>query len=174
MAESDGKPASSPLSTEEADRLSEKFKPSWEAEPEPPTVPKVEPPKNFGKQTLLGIAAPIPSPPPEKPPSSAPDDLDWELPTNPAPSPIEEAQAIEPPPKSNPSGIGQTYKPKDTDAPAIVLTDEVKRAEEHARRQLEAEHRSRSAPTVLKFKAVDVLQKAAPGDGEPPAYEPPK
>ena len=44
MAESDGKPASSPLSTEEADRLSEKFKPSWEAEPEPPTVPKVEPP----------------------------------------------------------------------------------------------------------------------------------
>ena len=53
MAESDGKPASSPLSTEEADRLSEKFKPSWEAEPDPPTIPKVDPP------TLPNPAPPI-------------------------------------------------------------------------------------------------------------------
>ena len=232
MAESDGKPASSPLSSEEADRLSENFRPSWETEPEPKTVPKteLEPPtlpkadapkpepakvepmriepvhaeppkaeppkaeppkaeppkaeplkvdtKPLMKQTLVGLAVPIPpAPPTAAAPNNAPDDLDWELPTNPAPSPIEElradevkpaegAAAVEPPPKSSPSGVGQTYKPKDADAPAIILTDEVKRAEETARAQLVAEHRARSAPTVLKFKAVDVQPKVAPDDDD--------
>ena len=183
MAESDGKPASSPLSTEEADRLSEKFKPSWEAEPEPPTVPKaepptvpkVEPPKNFGKQTLLGIAAPIPEPPKAaEPPSKAPDDLDWELPTSPAPTEPVEAAPIEPPPKSNPSGVGQTYVPKDVDAPAIVLKEEVKRAEERALAQLDAEHKARSAPTVLKFKAIESPQKAAVEELDPEVFRTPK
>jgi hypothetical protein len=234
MAESDGKPASSPLSTEEADRLSEQIKPSWEAEPAPPTLPRVEPPalptadpptmprvepapvakvepapvaklepapvaklepapakvepapvaklgpvpvtkiepvpiakveqaKPLLKQTLLGIAAPIPSPPPQaESPNKAPDDLDWELPTNPVPSAIEDAaSAIEPAPKSNPSGLGEKYVPKDTNAPPIVLKEEVKRAEEHARAELAAEHRARSAPTVLKFKAIEVPKKEA-------------
>jgi len=253
MAESDGKPASSPLSTEEADRLSEKFKPSWEAEPDPPTLPKVDPPtlprvdaqpipaiepqptkvepqpmakvepqpmakvepqpmakvepqpmakvepqpmakveaqpvakveaqpaakaeapKFVGKATLLGVAVPVPSPPQAEAPNKAPDDLDWELPTNPVPSPIEEAPVIEPPPKSNPSGIGEKYIPKDTNAPAIVLKDEVKRAEERARAELAAEHRARSAPTVLKFKAVEVPKKETTDELEPSPFGPPK
>ena len=238
MAESDGKPASSPLSTEEADRLSEKFKPSWEAEPEPPTIPKVDPPtpprvdaqpipaapplpmtkveplpiakveplpiakveplpiakvepqpvakveaqpaakaeapKTLGKATLLGVAVPIPSPPQAEAPNKAPDDLDWELPTNPVPSPVEEAPIIEPPPKSNPSGIGEKYVPKDASAPPIVLKDEVKRAEEQARAELAAEHRARSAPTVLKFKAIEVPKKETTDDLEPSPFGPPK
>jgi hypothetical protein len=216
MAESDGKPASSPISTEEADRLSEKFKPSWETEPEPPTVPRVEPPvrieptisveppvkieptinveppvkieptvsaepavkieptidvgapkPHLGKQTLLGVAVPLPAAPPEAATrANAPDDLDWELPTNPAPSPIQEAPPIEPPPKSSPSGMGEKYVPKETGAPPIVLTDEVKQAEEHARAQLAAEHRARSAPTLLKLKAIDVQPKVASSDDD--------
>jgi hypothetical protein len=253
MAESDGKPASSPLSTEEADRLSEQIKPSWEAEPDPPTIPRVEPPtlpaadpptmprvepvakvepapvakvepapvakvgptpvgkvepvpvakvepvpvtkvepmpiakvepapiakleqaKPLLKQTLLGISAPIPSPPPADAPNKAPDDLDWELSTNPVPSPIEDAApAIEPPPKSNPSGLGEKYVPKDTNAPAIVLKEEVKRAEEYARAELAAEHRARSAPTVLKFKAIEVPKKEATDELEELPFGAPK
>jgi hypothetical protein len=240
MAESDGKPASSPLSTEEADRLSEKFKPSWEAEPDPPTIPKIDPPtvpkveppavapkieprpvakvepqpiakvepqpvakveprpiakveprpiarvepqpiakvegpKAVGKATLLGVAVPIPSPPQTEPPNKAPDDLDWELPTNPVASPFEEAAAaVEPPPKSNPSGIGEKYLPKDVNAPAIVLKEDVKRAEERARAELAAEHRARSAPTVLKFKAIEVAKKEDSDELEPSPFGPPK
>lgn len=247
MAESDGKPASSPLSTEEADRLSEKFKPSWEAEPDPPTIPKVDPPtlpqgdpptlpqgeqprpiakveplpiakveprpiakvepqpiakvepqpmakvepqpmakvepqpganveapKALGKATLLGVAVPIPQPPQADAPNKAPDDLDWELPTNPVPSPAEDAAGIEPPPKSNPSGLGEKYVPKDTNAPPIVLKEEVKRAEERARAELAAEHRARSAPTVLKFKAIDVPKKETTDELEPSPFGPPK
>jgi hypothetical protein len=248
MAESDGKPASSPLSSDEADRLSERFKPSWESEPEPPTVPKMDPPVQaepaatvapavkvepmvkiepakvepvkvepvkiepakiepvvkvdpvvrlepvkaeptipvgaapaeaakavnpLAKQTMLGIAPTVSaSPLPSAPPGQA-TDLDWELPTNPVPSTLEETQPLEPPPKSNPSGVGQKYEPKDADAPAIVLTDEVKRAEEQARAQLVAEHKARSAPTVLKFKAVEVAPKTVPVDDELD-FRPPK
>ena len=281
MAESDGKPASSPLSTEEADRLSEKFKPSWEAEPQPRILPKVEPtvkmsrpsrssrpedradrqrradgenradhqgradredradrqrraerenraddrrgkPKpQLGKQTLLGVAVPLPLAPWEGATrGSAPDDLHGELPTNPVPSPPQQAQPIEPPqqaqpieppqqaqpieppqqaqpieppqqaqpieppqqaqpieppqqaqpieppPKSSPSGMGEKYVPKEAGAPPIVLTDEVKRAEANARAQLAAEHRARSAPTLLKLKAVDLQPKTASSDDE--------
>jgi hypothetical protein len=241
MAESDGKPASSPLSSDEADRLSEKFRPSWEPEPDAPTLPKAAPqalpdpgssaestgtppavsapavsapavsapasvttapamtkaPAPTGpspvklqpavtvsigpskpadspakphalKQTLLGVAVPLPSaPPPDPRPSNPPDDLDWEPPVARATDIAQEAQPIEPPPKSNPSGIGQKYEPKDTGAPPIVLTDDVKRAEERARAQLAAEHRARSAPTLLKVKAIDVQPKLVLDDETP-------
>jgi hypothetical protein len=146
---------------------------------------KVEP-KPLLKQTLVGLSMPLPSAPPAGALSgNPPDDLDWELPTNPVPSPLEELKPeevrpaepaidVEPPPKSSPSGVGQTYKPKDADAPAIILTDEVKRAEETARAQLVAEHKARSAPTVLKFKAVDVQPKVALDDDDLPDFVPAK
>lgn len=62
------------------------------------------------------------------------------------------------PPESKPSGIGQTYKPRDQDAPPVVLTEEVQRTEAEARALLEAQHRARSAPTIQRMPAV----RAAP------------
>jgi hypothetical protein len=58
------------------------------------------------------------------------------------------------PPESKPSGIGQKYVPRDQDAPAIVLNDEVQRTEAQARATMEAQHRARSAPTIVKMPAV--------------------
>jgi len=58
------------------------------------------------------------------------------------------------PPESKPSGIGQTYKPRDQDAPPVVLTEEVQRTEAQARAMLEAQHRARSAPTIQRMPAV--------------------
>src|SRR5262245_45740960 len=110
MAERDaGRPAPDTLSTEEADRLSERFRPSWE--PDPPTVPRVGPaPAAAGKPLPSPQASPAPALKPSqtvpiipggagKAPrpttlvgiqptipvsrSAAPDDLDWEAPTNP-------------------------------------------------------------------------------------------
>jgi hypothetical protein len=263
MAESDGKPASSPLSSEEADRLSERFRPSWEAEPDPPTIPKADPPApavvvepaanvepavavepaanvepavvvepalkveptvkverarvseppakpavrvepmiklepaakaapapNL-KQTLLGIPPPEPSKPPSAVEKAPADELDWEVPAEhrsapkhavpaaAAPAvdievPIDIEPAVEPPPKSSPSGVGQKYEPKDAGAPPIVLTDELKRAEETARAQLAAEHQARSAPTLLKLKAVELGAKPAPPDDDIPDFVPKK
>jgi hypothetical protein len=152
-----------------------KVEPQPIAKVEPQPVAKVEGPKAVGKATLLGVAVPIPSPPQTEAPNKAPDDLDWELPTNPVASPFEEAAAaVEPPPKSNPSGIGEKYVPKDVNAPAIVLKEDVKRAEERARAELAAEHRARSAPTVLKFKAIEVAKNDDSDELEPSPFGPPK
>jgi hypothetical protein len=123
----------------------------------------------------LGVAVPIPSPPLADAPNKAPDDLDWEVPANPVPSAVDEAaSAVEPPPKSNPSGIGEKYVPKEAGAPPIVLKEEVKRAEEQARAELAAEHRARSAPTVLKFKAIEVPKKETDDEFELYPFGPPK
>jgi hypothetical protein len=58
------------------------------------------------------------------------------------------------PPKSQPSGIGEKYVPRDVNAPAVVLNDEVARTEAQARAKIEAQHRARSAPTIAKMPAV--------------------
>lgn len=71
----------------------------------------------------------------------------------------EEPMAIdveELPPKSQPSGIGEKYVPRDQNAPAVVLDDEVKRMEAQARLTMEAQHRARSAPTIARMPAVRV------------------
>jgi hypothetical protein len=60
------------------------------------------------------------------------------------------------PPESKPSGIGQKYVPKEEGAPLVVLGEDVQAAEMGARVELEAEHRRRRAPTILKMKVVDV------------------
>jgi hypothetical protein len=60
------------------------------------------------------------------------------------------------PPKSQPSGIGEKYVPRDAGAPAVVLNDEVARTEAQARAKIEAQHRARSAPTIAKMPAVRV------------------
>jgi hypothetical protein len=60
------------------------------------------------------------------------------------------------PPESKPSGIGQKYIPKEEGAPLVVLGEDVQAAEMGARVELEAEHRRRRAPTLLKMKVVDV------------------
>jgi hypothetical protein len=232
MAEREaGRPAPDTLSTEEADRLSERFRPSWEPDPpsDPPTVPRavtaplakplpkpaavlpkpIVPPAHVAAKpapaapletvvrarrspTLVGIQPTIPVGP-----RPTPDDLDWEAPTQPAPSvaldpraaPASAAQAEPPisieveelppqssphvdveelpsdavhtavldaPPPSKPSGIGRTYVPKDQDAPAVVLKEDVRAAEEQARAELEARHRSRRVPTIVRMRAVDI------------------
>ncbi|HEV8549071.1 MAG TPA: hypothetical protein VGQ57_08585, partial [Polyangiaceae bacterium] len=80
MAESDAGPrATGAVSTEEAERLSERFRPSWEDDP--PTIPR-EP------MVPAAAAKPVPAPiiaVPFVAPKAAADDLDWELPTNPLP-----------------------------------------------------------------------------------------
>jgi hypothetical protein len=60
------------------------------------------------------------------------------------------------PPESKPSGIGQTYVPRDRDAPAVVLKEDVQRTEAQARAYIEAQHRARSAPTIARMPAVRV------------------
>jgi hypothetical protein len=259
------RPAPETLTTEDVDRLSERFKPSWEVEPQP------EPARQPLKQTMVGGTAPaVPltpvraptapaaaSPTPAAPaattplvakpmaavtpgksglevaravrhptlvgiapqairqvsgaPQAAPDDLDWEVPAGERPQPaadlgqtarIVPAPAVAPPPKaepsrvqpvqaepprppepaspaptltvsvdagadddlpidveemppeSKPSGIGQKYVPRDQDAPAIVLNEEVQRTEAQARAAMEAQHRARSAPTIAKMPAA--------------------
>jgi hypothetical protein len=70
------------------------------------------------------------------------------------------------PPESKPSGIGQKYVPKEEGAPPVVLGDDVRAAEVGARVELEAEHRRRRAPTVLKMKALEV-PITAPAESTP-------
>jgi hypothetical protein len=59
------------------------------------------------------------------------------------------------PPESKPSGIGQKYIPKEEGAPPVVLGPDVEAAERGASVDLEAEHRRRRAPTILKMKAFE-------------------
>jgi hypothetical protein len=238
MAEREaGRPLSDTLSTEEADRLSERFRPSWEPDPpsDPPTIPRAQPAPIA--KPILKPGGFVPKPAPESPSTKAaelvalakesersptlvgiqptipvgprsPDDLDWELPTNPGPAvaperadtnaqpraggaaeleavsveveelpagpgvPVEFEElpsdavhtAVEEPPASKPSGIGQTYVPKEQGAPAIVLKDDVRAAEEQARAALEAQHRSRRAPTIARMRVVDIPIPTPPAD----------
>jgi hypothetical protein len=236
MAEREaGRPVPDTLSSEEADRLSERFRPSWEPDPpsDPPTVPRAQPAPAPMPILQAGTLAPKPNPPKPNPVPAAvelvvnesqrsptlvgiqptisvgprsPDDLDWELPTNPLPAaapdaaeargprpaagvgPEPDAISIEveelpaqveseelasdavhtaveePPPPSKPSGIGQTYVPKEQGAPAIVLKDDVRAAEEQARAALEAQHRSRRAPTIARMRVVDLPIPTSPAE----------
>jgi hypothetical protein len=68
------------------------------------------------------------------------------------------------PPESKPSGIGQTYVPRDQNAPAVMLNEEVKRTEEQTLATIEAQHRARSAPTIARMPAVRVAPGASPAD----------
>jgi hypothetical protein len=70
------------------------------------------------------------------------------------------------PPESKPSGIGQKYIPKEEGAPPVVLGEDVRAAEVGARVELEAEHRRRRAPTILKMKALEA-PIAAPVESTP-------
>lgn len=215
MAESDAGPrATGTVSTEEAERLSERFRPSWEDDPaEPPlssaitrplpvvavtagtkaTVPQLPVPDTAQREppqpTLIGIA-------PEPPPSTSAEELDWEAPPKETPSSAAQTQrlqavplpvvtpagtpessAAEPeisvqidieelPPPSKPSGIGEKYVPKEEGAPPVVLNEDVKAAEIGAQAALEAQHRARRAPTILRMKAADVPVPAAPVEEE--------
>jgi hypothetical protein len=263
MAERDaGRPEPGALSTEEADRLSERFRPSWEADADPPTVPRIAPSppgRAVAPRPLAGApAAPAPAAKPVAPaaqpappgaanrtdtadaarsptptlvgiqrtiavgPSAAPDDLDWEAPAQasapeaaprtearaplaappsiaepeaPVPIDVEElppdsseplsveveelppdsseplsVEVEELPPPSIPSGIGQTYVPKDQNAPAIVLNEEVQAAEAEARSRLEAQHRSRRAQTIVRMRVEDLGLPSVPE--EPPPFAP--
>jgi len=198
MAESDAdRSVAAAVTTEEADRLSEQFKPSWEDDP--PTVPRdqavpkapaaAQPPAAEQPKVTAAAAAPVPrapvvavtanrpSPPrvgvgskttPEETPialrtprqatllgvSPSPtpkaaaaargqsaDDLDWEITTSPAAPAGEDPPMVdveELPPESKPSGIGQTYKPKDEGAPPVVLGRDIEAAEVGAQAELEA------------------------------------
>jgi len=94
----------------------------------------------------------------------------------PAPAPATEPEepmhvdVEELPPESKPSGIGQTYKPRDADAPPVVLTEEVQRTEAQARAMLEAQHRARSAPTIARMPAVRVAP-SSPTAADPADFE---
>jgi hypothetical protein len=70
------------------------------------------------------------------------------------------------PPESKPSGIGQKYIPKEEGAPPVVLGADIEAAERGASVDLEAEHRRRRAPTILKMKAIEA-PPAAPVDAVP-------
>jgi hypothetical protein len=116
--------------------------------PEQPKPPAVQP--HLAKTQPLGTAAPALNQAVN--PAAARTE-----PEEPMPVEVEEL-----PPESKPSGIGQTYKPRDQDAPPVVLTEEVQRTEAQARAYIEAQHRARSAPTVARMPAVRVGPDLAP------------
>jgi hypothetical protein len=68
------------------------------------------------------------------------------------------------PPKSQPSGIGEKYVPRDQNAPAVVLNEDVQRLEAQTRATMEAQHRARSAPTIARMPAVRVETHASAAD----------
>jgi hypothetical protein len=74
----------------------------------------------------------------------------------------------EPPPDSKPSGVGQKYVPKEEGAPAVMLGADVQAAESGTQLQIEAEHRARRAPTILRMQAFDLPPPgaSAPVDAE--------
>ena len=193
MAESDASPPpTGAVSTEEAERLSERFRPSWRTTPRPcrgtspfRSLPALAPTPaaREAQPTLSGIA-----PNAARAPHGHGDDLDWELPTNPVPdtSPPSpgprpaagttaeadlavQIDVVEPPPASKPSGIGEKYIPKDEGAPPVVLNEEVLVAEVGAQAALEAQHRARRAPTIASLKVVELPLPVAE---EPPCVPP--
>jgi hypothetical protein len=127
--------------------------------------------------TLVGL------PPPVQHKNS--EELDWDVPTKPHPSPPDRHEAgasdatptladSEPPmvdveelpPESHPSGIGSKYVPKDLNAPPIVLKEEVQAAEAKQRQKLEFEHRSRRAATIIRMRAPDPVPAPVPAEEE--------
>jgi hypothetical protein len=71
MAEGNAnRPAPETLTTEDVDRLSERFKPSWETEPQ--VAPRAEPARPALKQTMLGGTTAAAPPAPARPPAAAP------------------------------------------------------------------------------------------------------
>lgn len=147
--------------------------------PSSPVVSITGPTTEQRAPTLVGLS------PPTRQPSS--EDLDWEVPTNPLPSPFTEelssydtrpathaiaagvteteppmVEVEELPPESHPSGIGSKYVPKDLNAPAIVLNDDVAAAEIKQRQKLEVEHRSRRAATIIRMRAPDLPLPSSP------------
>jgi hypothetical protein len=133
--------------------------------PEPPsdmaqTARIVKAPEAAPKAEASRIQQVQPEPPKGAPVVAAP-------PVAPAATPsrtdADEPMAIdveELPPKSQPSGIGEKYVPRDANAPAVVLNDEVARTEAQARANVEAQHRARSALTIAKMPAVRVPGQA--------------
>jgi hypothetical protein len=67
----------------------------------------------------------------------------------------------EPVPDSKPSGIGQKYVPKEEGAPAVMLGADVQAIESGEQARLEAEHRARRAPTIVRMQAFDLPPPAA-------------
>jgi hypothetical protein len=120
-------------------------------------APEVASPKMAEASRIQPVQAEPPRPPvsaiatPAVPARSGPDE---DLPID-----VEEL-----PPESKPSGIGQKYVPRDQDAPAIVLDEEVQRTEAQARATMEAQHRARSAPTIAKMPAVRVPVNVSAAD----------
>lgn len=130
MAESDADRRAGTVSTEEAERLSERFRPSWEDDP--PTVPR-EPlaPRAPAPVVAVPIASPAAAPPPvsERIPTLAGipapassgdtrppgDDLDWdvEVPTRPVP-PAAELEAT-----LAPGDVAPAIRPQPTPVVAV-------------------------------------------------------
>jgi hypothetical protein len=162
--------AAGSLSAEEADRLSEKFRPSWETETSDP-APVAEP-RKLAKQTLIGGISPFAadppaggtsgsSPPPAKPTSDAPQRPAAKQtlmgmapvgskPSDPAPAQPTKSQPAAPAvvtaggSSDGPSGIAKPYRPKDDpSSPAVVLTEDLQRTEAAAA-TAEAEARRRT------------------------------
>lgn len=224
MAETDAdRRAAGAMTEEEADRLSEQFRPSWEEDP--PTVPRDQPvpaPPSAPRsqpvpgpavttapvvsvtsapvvavtsdkpQTLVAARAVVPLTvtAPRKPtlvgtapaPAAAPDSSNTDTPAaddeepptekRPEPEATVQIEVEELPPESKPSGIGQKYKPKDEGAPAVVLGADVQATESGARLTLEAEHRSRRAPTIVRMNAFDL--PSAPAHVPEPEFAVPR
>ncbi len=180
MAEREDQPPPLPvgLSAEEADRLSERFRPSWEASgesgqaPLAPTTPAE--PRKAVKQTLVGGISPVP----RQPPLTAAEAVDAKR-TGHSRPPQQTLVGIQPvstpPPLSKaptsspvtaggspdgPTGIAKIYIPKDDPSgPAVMLTEEVQQAEAAANAEIEARRRgesSRHMQTVVNIKAPDL------------------
>lgn len=125
MAESDaGRRTNGTVSTEEAERLSERFRPSWEDDPaEPPLSAAITRPLPVvavtaeTKAKVPPAPAPAPEPPqptlvgisPEPPPHAPGDELDWGEPPN-KPSPQAEPGAPLPVAAETPSSAAQTQR----------------------------------------------------------------
>jgi hypothetical protein len=132
-----------------------------------PAGEQPEPPSDMA-QTARIVRTPEATPPKAEASRIQPVQAEPPKAAAPAPAPVppgaEEPIAIdveELPPKSHPSGIGEKYVPRDQNAPAVVLNEEVQRTEERARATIEAQHRARSAPTIARMPAVRVPTEAA-------------
>jgi len=113
-------------------------------------------------------SAPVAVAPIVTPPSAPEADLQIDVEVSPS-SDDDSAPAVEveAPPDSKPSGIGQKYVPKEEGAPAVMLGPEVQAAESGQSALLEAEHRARRAPTIVRMQAFDLPPSVAqPGAAE--------
>ncbi|HVJ16763.1 MAG TPA: hypothetical protein VM686_15085 [Polyangiaceae bacterium] len=176
------------LSPDEADRLSEKFHPSWEASSAKPVAPTATPaePRKAAKHTLIGGISPFDAEPPAAPtaepakaemtkkesarPPKQQTLIGIAPSSEPPPLPVEKARGSSPVTAGGspdgPSGIAKLYKPKDDPAaPPVVLTEEVQKAEAATTAELEARRRSSSSrhmQTVMNIKAPDFPAPRSP------------